>query len=481
MSIQHPLRLALLTSFILLVSVAIVFKIIKTINSSKYVEVDHLKTELIHANRGDIYTYNNKLLSVTASKSDVRIDIVYAIKSGNKREIQLLARQFADIFQDKSVTQYLDDFSNHEENRYFLLKRDATFQQIELLKQLPYYQKPLQGGIRIEERISRIKPNGNTAARTIGDLYKNNTPKYGLEYSYNAELMGQDGKALFLKEPGAGRIKIKDSYNIDAQPGKDLITTIELGLQNIVEEALLRQLERYQAHFGTAILMEVETGQIKAISNLKKTDEDKYAEILNFGATTSLEPGSTMKLASVMAYLEDYDGKLSDTIDCKGGSYRFKGAPIDTRDSKKLGVVSLKEVFAHSSNIGIGRLITNYYNNNPQKFIDRLYDFGLGSKSSIDLIGVPVPKIISPTSDSWSGISLPWMSFGYGINLTALDVLTFYNTVANDGYIVHPYLGFALREGSKLVEIKRDQLSHQICSKSTIQKVKELLREVVQT
>ena len=206
-----------------------------------------------------------------------------------------------------------------------------------------------------------------------------------------------------------------------------------------------------------------------------------YAEILNYAATRLIEPGSMMKLASLMAYFEDFGGSINDTVDCKNGKYRFKGAPIDTYDSKKLGIASLNEVFAHSSNIGVGRLIQKYYNSDPDKFINRLHSFGLGEKSKIDLIGVPNPRIISPADNSWSLIALPWMSFGYGVNFTPLDILTFYNTVANNGYLVQPYLGHSLRSGSELSLIPRNSINHTICSKSTIDKIKILLHDVVKT
>ena len=180
-----------------------------------------------------------------------------------------------------------------------------------------------------------------------------------------------------------------------------------------------------------------------------------------------------------MAYLEDYNGNIDDTIDCKNGTYKFKGASISTIDHKKLGKVSLKDAFAYSSNIGVARLITKYYNENPELFINRLYNFGLGETSKIDLIGAPKPQIKFPTDQDWSGVSLPWISYGYEIGLTALDILTFYNTVANNGYIVNPYLGYSLREGSRSVKIKRDKISHTICSEATIKKIQLLLREVV--
>ena len=292
--------------------------------------------------------------------------------------------------------------------------------------------------------------------------------------------MGKDGRSLVLHEPGFARF-IEHPNNIDPQSGKDLITTIELDYQDILESALLRQLEKYEADFGTAILMEVKTGQIKAITNLSKTIKGTYADIENFGVTRQIEPGSTFKVASVMAYLEDYNGNINDTIDCKNGKYKFKGASIATIDHKKLGKVPIKDAFAHSSNIGIARLITKHYSENPELFINRLYNFGLGDKSKIDLIGAPKPDVKFPSDESWSGVSLPWMSYGYELRLTPLDILTFYNTVANNGYSVNPHLGHLLRTGSNLIEISRDEISHTICSESTIKKIQLLLREVVLT
>ena len=478
MNIKHPFRLTLITILVLLFSWAIIVQILHILNSDLYVQTkEEEKIEIIPANRGNIYTANNKLLAVTSSKYELRFDGVYAKSSVNKSDLSTLSKSLFNILKEKTSNHYLKDLE--KQNQFSLIKRNASFQEINEVKKLSYYKKTLQGGLIIKTVLSREKPNGNSAARTIGDLYQNNTPKYGLEYSYNSELMGQDGKCLFLHKPGAGKIKIKDVNNLEPRDGRDLITTIDLDFQDILEDALLRQLEVYEANFGTAILMEVATGKVKAITNLKKTKKNKYAEILNFGVTRQIEPGSTMKLASVMAYLEDYNGNIDDTIDCKNGTYRFKGSPIDTRDSKKLGVVSLKEAFAHSSNIGIGRLIHKNYEHTPQKFIDRLYSFGLGQKSKIDLVGVPTPNIPSPLSSSWSGIALPWISFGYGINLTPLDILTFYNAVANQGHLIYPYLGDAFREGSRLIPIRRDRISHAICSKETVQKIKILLREVV--
>ena len=480
MSIKYPLRLTFLTVFVLLIAVGIIIRMLTVINAEKYSEIDHLRTESVPANRGNIYTCNNELLAVTSIQYDLRFDEVYAHSIASKSEIAQLAHDLARIFKNKTSKEYLLDFNNPTKSRYLLIQRGLSFKEIEQLKSISFYQKSLRGGLVLEEYATREKPNSHSAARTIGDLYNdNNVPKYGLEYSYNSDLMGEDGQCLVLYEPGVGSRKINNANNIDSKPGKDLITSIDLNLQDIVEEALLRQLEKYEANFGTAVLMEVKTGQIKAITNLKKTEEKKYAEILNFAVTRQMEPGSTIKLASIMAYFEDFGGSIEDTIDCKNGKYRFNGSPIDTYDSKKLGIVSIKKAFAYSSNIGIGRLINKHYKHTPKKFINRIHSFGLGQKSKIDLIGVPTPTILSPSHRAWSLIALPWMSFGYGVNFTALDILTFYNAVANNGYLIDPSLGLYLREGSKVFSIPRERMPYTICSSSTLQKISILLREVV--
>ena len=300
MRIKNPLRLALTTIFVFFIAISIVVCILDIINNKEYSHVDHLRTEDVPANRGNIYSYNHELLAVTSTRYDLRLDEEYALSIANNRDLEQLAADLSFVFTTKTKSDYLNNFTDNIKNRYLLLKRNASFDQIEKVKSIDFYQKSLRGGLVIEEYLTREKPNLHSAARTIGDLYKDNSvPKYGLEYSYNSDLMGEDGQCLVLYEPGIGSRKINNSNNIDSKPGKDLITSIDLKLQDIVEESLLRQLEKYQADFGTAILMEVKTGQIKAITNLKKTKKDTYAEILNFAVTRQIEPGSTIKLASV--------------------------------------------------------------------------------------------------------------------------------------------------------------------------------------
>jgi len=479
MRVRYPYRIITLILLILLISVSILLKIVSVINNPVYEAVDHLKDVKIKAERGNIYSKQYKLLAVTTNSYNVHFDGTYL--KASRHELGILAEDLSKIFKDKTKKEYLNALIKAKKQKFYLLKRDASISQIDKLKEIGFYKKPLNGGIIINQINYRKKPNKNLASRTIGDLFKDdNTPIYGLEYSYNNHLMGIDGRQLVLEEPGFDRF-IMSSSNISPKTGYDLITTIELKYQDVIEKALLRQLEAYEAKFGTAILMSVKTGEIKAIANLTKNEENKYAETYNYGAAFQYEPGSTFKLASIMAYIEDFNGDINDTIDCKNGKYRFKGAPIPTLDSEKLGLVSLKEAFSKSSNVGIGRLITKKYNSSPKNFISRIYDFGINERSKIDLEKIPKPKIPFPGSKSWSGISLPWMSYGYGVSLTPLDILTFYNTVANNGKFVHPHLGYSLQKGSFEKRINTDVISHKICSEATIKKAHELLREVVLT
>jgi len=477
MNIKYPFRLAIVSCVFLFFSCLICVRILSIINSNEYSNIDHLKMSLIKADRGGIYTCNDKLLAITSSSYEIRFDGTYL--NANRKDLLQLAQDLSLIFQDKSKQDYFKELQYARNKKYFLLNRDASFEEVESLKTISFYKKPLHGGVIINQYTDRQKPNLNAASRTIGDLYKGtDAPIYGLEYSYNSQLSGNDGQHLILHEPGLDR-KIYNSENIKPIAGKDLIATIDLAYQDILDQALLRQLEFYEANFGTAVLMEVKTGKIKAISNLSKTTSNKYAETINLAVSHQIEPGSTFKTASMMAYFEDYISNINDTIDCKNGKYKFKGSPIITTDSKKMQIVSIQKAFAHSSNIGVGRLIVNNYGSDPNRFVNRLNNFGLTKKSHIDLEGVPTPKINSPNQKNWSGISLPWMSFGYGISLTAIDLLTFYNAIANNGYFLAPYFGYALREGSLVTKIVREDYSYRICSDLTIKKIKNLLREVV--
>ena len=267
---------------------------------------------------------------------------------------------------------------------------------------------------------------------------------------------------------------IYSNNQIEPVPGSDLYTTINIGFQDITHHSLLEQLEIFEADHGTAVVMETSSGEIKAISNLGRTAEGKYYERLNYAVGEHYEPGSTFKLMSVIAALEDGKADLETMIDTENGILSFYGAKV--RDSRKggYGIISLNDAFKYSSNTGIVKIINNAYKDDPEKFSNRLYNMGLNDKLGVSILGESKPKIPHPKDKDWSGLSLPWMVYGYGVLLSPLQILTFYNAVANDGEMVKPIF-------TKKNKLKSNKiiLNPSIASKSTINKAKFLLENVV--
>ena len=267
---------------------------------------------------------------------------------------------------------------------------------------------------------------------------------------------------------------ISSTNKIEPVSGSDIVTTINVGFQDITHHSLLEQLERYEADHGTAVVMETATGEIKAISNLGRTSEGKYYERLNYAVGEHFEPGSTFKLMSIIAALEDDKVDMNTVVDTENGVLSFYGAKV--RDSKKggYGKISLNEVFKLSSNTGIVKIINEAYKEDPKKFSNRLYNMGLNNKLGLSILGESSPKIPHPNDKDWSGLSLPWMVYGYGVLLSPLQILTFYNAVANNGEMVKPIF----RKKNTLISNKII-LNPSICSKSTLDNVKLMLENVV--
>lgn len=274
--------------------------------------------------------------------------------------------------------------------------------------------------------------------------------------------------------------RIESSSQIEPKAGLDIISTINVGFQDIAHHSLLEQLEKFEADHGSVVVMETKTGAIKAISNLGRTNKGKYYERLNYAVGESHEPGSTFKLMSMIAALEDNIIDSSSLVDTKDGTLSFYGSKV--RDSKKggYGKISINDVFKFSSNTGIVDIITRGYGNDPKKFSDRLYNMGLNSKLNLSIKGEGEPKIPHPNDKSWNGLSLPWMAYGYGVSLTPIQILTFYNAVANNGELLKPVFISNLSSELKTENhIKKTVLNPSICSNQTLSKVKLMLENVV--
>ena len=279
-----------------------------------------------------------------------------------------------------------------------------------------------------------------------------------------------------------GQWKVLESnLNKDPIDGLDINTTLNTYMQDVVHDYLLEQTEKYEADHSTAVLMEVATGKIRAISNFGRTDQGKYYEKLNYAVGESIEPGSTFKLMTIIAALEDQVIDTLQMIDTENGEIDFYGFKV--KDSRKggYGQINAMDIFRLSSNTGIVKIISEAYKNQSEKFVDRLFNMGLNNSLDIEIKGEPRPKIPHPLDSDWNGLSLPWMSYGYGVSLTPLQILSFYNAVANDGIMLKPTF---LESSNKLGALKKNTFKKQIlnpsiCSKETLSIVKKMLYDVV--
>ncbi|MEF8811610.1 MAG: penicillin-binding protein [Bacteroidales bacterium] len=456
--------------------------------SSKAEELN-LKTEVVESNRGDIYSANNRLLASSVPYYEIRLDTrSTGLKMDSKtyfRKLDTLARQLAGLFQDKSAAQYRRELyqARKEGERFYLIKERVNYKALKELRTFPLFRKGrYKGGFIVIQKDMRIQPHGNLASRTIGyttDWEGGNI--VGIEGAYDNSLKGTKGVRLMRRIQGGIWIPVGDDHKVEPKGGKDVVTTININIQDVAESALREQLIEHNADHGTAVLMEVNTGEIRAIANLGKTDQGTYREIYNYAVGESREPGSTFKLASIMALLEDGYVSLDDTVDTEDGEVYYYDKKLTDVKPGGYGKISVREAFIHSSNVGISKIITRNYKNKPHQFVDRLYNMNLDEKLGLEIKGEGDPLIRYPGDKYWSGISLPMMSIGYEIRLTPMQILTFYNAVANDGEMVKPMFVKQIREHGNLVKsFDSEVINPAISSNSTIRKTQGLLKDVVQ-
>ena len=374
--------------------------------------------------------------------------------------------------------------------RYWPIAKDVSIEKLERIKEFPIFKRGRNGGgFIVESTPKRSMPFNLLAKRTIGYVREEANP-VGIEGAFNEYLEGVDGKKLTLRIRDNLRIPLNESAEIEPVDGKDVKTTLDINLQGITENSLLTALKHHDAQNGTAILMEVNTGAIKAIANLERTSRGYY-ETYNFGVGEKIEPGSIFKLAPLMALIEEGKLELNDQIPVfKGERDFYDEKMVDSSiDSYKMDSTTVKHAFEISSNVGIASQVYEHYagkNENGGIRVNRMLNlfkkFNLYEETGIEIQGEPKPYIKNPNSsdDNWSGLTLPWMSIGYEVAFTPLQLLNFYNTVANDGFQAKPYLVSEIRSENGIEKkILPEISSRRIASKATIEKAHELLRGVV--
>ena len=488
-------RLGAVYLFVIIVAVAIVAKAlhVQVLEGAEWREKARdvsVKDFEVIPNRGEIKAADGRPLSSSVPYYELRFDCVSMPDSIFWKGIDSLSLCLSKFFGDKSAQSYkkmiVDGRQAKKPNRYLRLnRRQVDYVELQKIKKFPIFrEKGTTSGLIPEQRNRRLQPYEDLAERTIGYVSAADDGSFkgrvGLEDAYEDELKGQPGRSI--RQMMSGRwvsVTVEDPVD-----GNDVVTTIDVDLQDIVQSALKRQLEYLEADAGTAILMEVKTGDVKAITNLIR-QKGEYREIMNNAIGTATEPGSVFKAAVVMALLEDGYVQPEDTVDLGNGVYTFYGRSLRESSKNMRGKVTVKEMFASSSN-GFSMLVNEIYKDQPSKFVDRLYSFGLNKTLGVELEGEGEPYIKYPVGEDgnrakdWYGTTLPWMSIGYEVKLTPLQILTFYNAIANDGKEMKPRFVKEIRNGGRLVrKIELEVLNRHLCSKKTIRQLKEMMEAVV--
>lgn len=433
--------------------------------------------------RGEVLDRNYTPLITSVSFFDIHMDPTVVDQEVFDKEISDLCRGLNKLFPETSAR----DFENYirkgraRGRRYITIKLKATNEQRHRLRELPIFNLGQNKGglIDTDETILRKRPHGEILKRTLGYYQHNENSKelrVGIEGAYNEVLAGEPGEEVEQKISSGW----KKTGKMIREPieGADLITSLDMEIQEVAHSELYRQLKNQGAKSGCVIVMDVKTGFVRAIANLQRASDGDYYELYNHAIGTKEVPGSTFKLATLMAALEDKKISLDDTVNAVG-SYQFYNLKLDDSNPYGYGRITIRRAFELSSNV-IARVIFNAYRKEPQLFVDRLRSFGIGDSLGIDLQGEPKPTLYSPGTKQWSGISLPWMAIGYEVQQTPLQTLAFYNAVANNGTLVRPQFVEHVRRGQRIVKsYKPVVLRPKICSDKTLRSLQECLKGVV--
>ena len=484
-------RLYIIAICLVVFAVVVVVKLvgIQVVDGDKYRNMAMERTEKMFAitpNRGDLYSDDGSLLATSVSHYTIKFDAVTVSDKNFKTLVKPLSDSLA-LLLNKTSSHYQQLFRKAKinRNRYKLIVRNLNYSDYIKVRNFPLFNKgPFKGGLIVEQNTVREHPMGKIAERSVGYERKDGKGRYihvGLEGAFGKFLRGREGKRLKQKIAKGQWKPIGFNNIVEPIDGYDVISTIDINIQDMVHHALLRQLEKYKAGHGCAIVMEVATGEIKAISNLGITEKGKYYERLNYAVGESHEPGSIFKLMSLVVALEDRVVDTNTVFDAGRGSWKLYNRTV--RDSKTggYGKITVGRAFVVSSNAAFAKMIHNNYKDNPERYVNRLMNMGLHKKLDLPIKGEGVPVIRYPDSKGWSGISLAWMSYGYEVSMTPLQTLTFYNAIANNGEMVKPRFIKEVKERNNTIEkFDKEVINPSICSKETVAKVRQLLKDVVE-
>lgn len=452
----------------------------------------HLEYRTIDADRGTIYSEDGSMLSTSIPFFDIRIDFLadgLREKEGKrfKENLDSLSMGLAQLFKDRNTAAYKTLLENgyRKKDRYFLLKKRVSFREYQALRHLPLVRQGRnKSGFIIEEHEKRLTPFGLLANRTIGlsRTYTGSDRKIvsqnvGLEKTYDSLLKGVSGKRLIRRISGGAFVPVEGS-EIEPENGKDIVTTLDVNIQDITQTALMQMMVDNEALEGCAIVMEVATGKVKAIANLGRMPDGSYFEADNYALKTT-EPGSTIKLVTLLSALEDKYVTIADTININNGSWILNGRNIRDAERSPKSILTIKEAFEHSSNVAMAKLAYLHYAKDPAKFIKHYEALKLTSRTGVDLKEEFFPLVKKPSRKDWHMQTLPSMGFGYEVMLSPLQILMVYNAVANDGKLMKPYLVNRIeKDGNPLHQFNPQVLNENICSPETLRQLQDCLNAV---
>jgi len=501
------LRAYLAFGLILLFALAVVVQLcrVQMVQGKKWrAMADSLSTKYVNveAARGNILAVDGSLLATSVPEYELHMDMLAAAIDDSKKgdaffneKVDSLALCLSKFFQDRSARDYerMLRSARADSARYVLLnKAKVSYRQLKQIRQFPIIRMgKYKGGLIVVEKNRRMHPFQMMALRTIGykmtDTKDKKPINVGLEGAYADYIEGENGKRLMHRIAGGIWMPVNDEDEVAAKDGADIMSTIDVNLQDAAQKVLKKQLDSTQADFGTVVLMEVATGEVRAIANYTRTPKGTYEERMNYAIAQSAEPGSTFKLASYMSMIDDHKIDTSTTVDVQHGRFevinpRNGKVVLHIKDAEDPGsILSAKRAFEESSNVGAARLVYNAYHNDPQKFIDKLYSYHLNEKDGLQIPGEGKPRIKTTHSVDWNKLQSLWqIAYGYESKLTPLQMLTFYNSVANNGKMIAPVFVREIRRMGNTVErFNARVINPKVCSDETLAKVRGMLEGVV--
>lgn len=485
------------TGFIFIMGILVITVIVKAIiimfaEKGYWMEVADRyvsETKKIPPTRGNIISSDGKLMASSLPEYRIYMDFVAAQNAGNDSTLMNHLTEICEglhqIFPDKSAKEFRRHILNGRKKKsrnYLLYPKRISYIEYKEVKKLPVFNlNKNKGGFHELAYNQRKKPFGSLAARTLGDVYADATmgAKNGLELTYDSILRGKDG-AMHRQKVRGTYVDIVDVPPVD---GCDIITTIDVDMQDIAEKALVDQLKNLNAQSGVAIVMEVATGKVRANVNMRRGNDDSYYEMRNDAVSNLMEPGSTFKTASIMVALEDGYITPDYVVDTGNGIVNMHGSNMKDWNWHHggYGKIDVTHILGYSSNVGVSTIIDKFYGNNPQKFIDGLRRMSIDKPLNLGFVGEASPRIRGPKERSYfAKTTLPWMSIGYETMFPPIYLLNFYNAIANNGVMVKPKFVEAIsKDGEIIKEYPTEIVNPKICSDKTLEQIRTMLQKVV--